>query len=233
MRLRIGSIALSLVLVACGADLVIPSEEEAASAGEAAAAATQAFVGVFEEAIEAERAELEASFVDDSEPLFPTTTVDPLDLFDPINDCRWSEAGVVTAADFDLVLPSFVAVTRTSDSIGSFHASYDYGDCAPLVGDLQVLDAPGTPEAVVGAQLSAYRAIGDLEVVSEGAVSLPSPSGVGFLSEARTGGETHHLFLAGTSSSGAVVVLTVHVPLDRWVDASEVALDLLRGLSLH
>ena len=95
MRLAVLALA-SMMLVSACADVVIPTEEEAASAGQSAAAAADAFISVFEERAEAERAELMAQLEDTSEPLFTTTTVDPLDLFDPINDCRWAEATALT-----------------------------------------------------------------------------------------------------------------------------------------
>ena len=69
--MRLAALALaSMVLVSACADVVIPTEEEAASAGQSAAAAADAFISVFEERAEAERAELMALLEDTSEPLF-------------------------------------------------------------------------------------------------------------------------------------------------------------------
>lgn len=82
---------------------------------------------MFEDRAEAERAELMAQLEDTSEPLFTTTTVDPLDLFDPINDCRWGEAATITQPSFTLQYPAFVEVDSTTDALGGYHAAFDYG----------------------------------------------------------------------------------------------------------
>ena len=212
--------------------MVIPTEEEAAAAGASAAAAAQAFSGVFEQALEEQRAQLSEQFADEGEPLFPSTTVDPLDLFDPLNECRWTEAAVVADTGFSLTIPSFVAVADTVDEIDTYHATYDYGRCAPISGDIQVVEGAIDPMSVVDAQVSAYRAIGELEIVSREAVNVIGSGAPGFMVEIRTGGDHHSVFLAALQNDGAVVLLTAHVLLDSWVDASPVVLDLLRGLEI-
>lgn len=228
------AVSLTVALTGCTSDLVIPTEEEAAEAGRSAAAAAEAFSDVFEEALEEQKSELaeRLSDGDGEEPLFPTTTVDPLDLFDPINECRWSDAAAIAPSAFVLTLPAFVTVVETLDDLDSYHATYDYGACAPISGDVQVIAGPADPAVVVASQVSAYRAVGNLELVSLADVELAGAS-TARLAEIRTGGDLHSVLLAGTNGDGDVVVLTVHVPLDRWVDASEVVLDLLRGLELR
>jgi hypothetical protein len=232
-RLRSVAVVMVAAMAAgCTPDMVIPSEEEAAEAGRSAAAAASAFSDVFEQRLAEERSELADRFAGVSDPLFPSTTVDPLDLFDPINECRWTEAAALAPPPFVLTLPSFVAVTETLDDIPTFHANYDYGRCAPISGDVQVIAGPADPVLAVDSQVSAYRAVGDLTVVSNTPVQLAGTDD-GRLVEIRTGGDLHTVFLAGTNGSGDVVMLTIHVPLDRWVDAADAVLDLLRGLELR
>lgn len=234
MRISAYILALGLFVSACTADMVIPTEEEATAAGSSAAAAAEAFIGVFEDAAAAELDELAAQIDGtEPEPIWPTTTVDPLDLFDPINDCRWEESTTFTETTFSLVLPAFVEIAPTADGFSTFHAEYSYGDCASMVGDIQVLsfDTSIEPATVVGSQMSAYRALGDLVVVSEGPVTVPGSSAPAHMAEFRTAGDTHHIFLAAATARGEIVLITVHVPLDRWADTSVVALDFLRGLT--
>ena len=243
MRLAVLALA-SMMLVSACADVVIPTEEEAASAGQSAAAAADAFISVFEERAEAERAELMAQLEDTSEPLFTTTTVDPLELFDPINDCRWSEAGTLTQPAFTLQYPSFVAIDSTPDALGSYHAAFDYGGCAPIVGDISVLSftdptsmvtvmgGDASPQVVVESQVNAYRTLDDLTLVSSGPVSIPGAAEPGYQVEIRTSGETHRVFVGVAASSGDVVVLTAHAPIFNWADVAPVVLDLLRGLTV-
>ena len=233
MRSVVSALVLVLGISACQ-DVVIPSEEEAASAGQSAAAAADAFISVFEERAEAERAELMAQLEETGEPLFTTTTVDPLDLFDPINDCRWTEATTTIQPSFSLQHPGFVEVDATPDALGGFHAAFDYGGCAPIVGDLSVLsfDAPADPRTVVESQVNAYRTLGDLVLVSSGAVSIPGAPEPGHQIEIRTGGDTHRVFVGVSASSGEVVVLTAHVAIAHWADSAPVVLDLLMGLSV-
>ncbi len=233
-RLRTVAVVMvvAVITAGCTPDMVIPSEEEAAEAGRSAAAAASAFSEVFEERLDEQRSELADRFAGVSDPLFPSTTVDPLDLFDPINECRWSEPAAIAPPPFVLTLPSFVSVTETVDDIPTFHATYDYGRCAPISGDVQVIAGPADPVLAVDSQVSAYRAVGDLVVVSNTAVQLAGADD-GRMVEIRTGGDLHSVFLAGTNSTGDVVMLTVHVQLDRWVDASDAVLDLLRGLELR
>jgi hypothetical protein len=231
MRLAVPALALSLLLASC-TDVVIPTEEEAASAGQSAAAAADAFISVFEERAEAERAELMAQLEDTSEPLFPTTTVDPLDVFDPINDCRWSEAATVSQPAFSLTLPAFVEFDPEPDALGGYHAALSYGRCAPIVGDISVLTftEPVSPQIVVESQVNAYRTLGNLVVVSKGPVAVPGAVAPGHQIEIRTAGDTHRVFVAVASSTGEVVVLTAHAPIADWSDTAPVVLDLLRGL---
>lgn len=232
MRLAVLALALVMLVSAC-ADVVIPTEEEAASAGQSAAAAADAFISVFEERAEAERAELMAQLEDTSEPLFTTTTVDPLDLFDPINDCRWAEATVLTHPAFTLQHPAFVEFDSAPDALGGYHATFDYGDCAPIVGDLSVLPLadPTSPQVVVESQINAYRTLDGLSLVSAGPVSIPGGAEPGYQVEIRTAGDTHRIFVGVAASTGEVVVLTIHVPIAEWDAAAPVALDLLRGLT--
>jgi hypothetical protein len=232
MRLAATALALALLTSACQ-DLVIPTEEEAASAGQSAAAAADAFISVFEERAEAERAELMAQLEDTSEPLFTTTTVDPLDLFDPINDCNWGEPATLTQPAFTLQHPAFVEFDSTPDALGGFHAAFDYGGCAPIVGDLSVLSFvdPPSPQVVVESQVNAYRTVENLTLVSSGPVSIPGAVDPGYQIEIRTSGDTHRIFVGVRGATGDVVVLTIHVPIAEWDRAAPVALDLLRGLS--
>lgn len=234
MRLAVTALALAVLAAAC-TDVVIPTEEEAASAGQSAAAAADAFISVFEERAEAERAELMAQLEDTSEPLFTTTTVDPLDLFDPINDCRWAEATNLTHPAFTLQHPAFVEVDAAPDALGGYHAAFDYGRCAPIVGDVSVLafDDSTSPQVVVESQVNAYRTLDDLILVSSGPVSIPGAAVPGYQMEIRTAGDTHRIFVGVPASAGEVVVLTVHVPIAEWVDVAPVALDLLRGLAVN
>ncbi len=234
MRLSVPALALMMLVSAC-ADVVIPTEEEAASAGQSAAAAADAFISVFEERAEAERAELMAQLEDTSEPLFSTTTVDPLDLFDPINDCRWAEAATLAHPAFALQHPEFVVVDSTPDALSGYHASFDYGGCAPIVGDLSVLSFadPTSPQVVVESQVNAYRTLDGLNVVSSGPVTVPGAAAPGYQIEIRTSGDTHRVFLAATSSAGDVVILTVHAPIADWAATAPVVLDLLRGLAVN
>jgi hypothetical protein len=231
MRLAVPALALALLLTAC-TDVVIPTEEEAASAGQSAAAAADAFISVFEERAEAERAELMAQLEDTSEPLFPSTTVDPLDQFDPINDCRWSEAATVAQSAFSLTVPAFVAFDSAPDALGGYHAAFDYGGCAPIVGDLTVLsfDESVSPKTVLESQVNAYRTLDDLVLVSSGPVTIPGALEPGHQMEIRTSGDTHRVFVAVASSTGEIVVLTAHAPIADWSDVAPVVLDLLRGL---
>ena len=231
MRFAVPALALALLLAAC-TDVVIPTEEEAASAGQSAAAAADAFISVFEERAEAERAELMAQLEDTSEPLFATTTVDPLDQFDPINDCRWSEPATVSQQAFALTLPAFVEIDSTPDALGGFHAALSYGRCAPIVGDISVLAfaEPVSSQIVVESQVNAYRTLGDLVVVSEGPVTVPGAAVPGHQIEIRTSGDTHRVFVGFASSAGDIVVLTAHAPIADWSDTAPVVLDLLRGL---
>lgn len=233
MRFAVLALA-SMMLVSACADVVIPTEEEAASAGQSAAAAADAFISVFEERAEAERAELMAQLEDTGEPLFTTTTtVDPLDLFDPINDCRWGEASTFTNTAFTLQHPAFVEFDTTPDALGGYHATFDYGDCAPIVGDLSVLSFsdPTPPQVVVESQINAYRTLDGMSIVSAGPVSIPGAIEPGYQIEIRTGGDTHRIFVGVTAASGAIVVMTIHVPIEEWDGAAPVALDLLRGLA--
>jgi hypothetical protein len=233
MRLAVTALALALLTSACQ-DLVIPTEEEAASAGQSAAAAADAFISVFEERAEAERAELMAQLEDTSEPLFTTTTVDPLDLFDPINDCQWAEAATLTQPAFALQHPAFVEFDSTPDALGGFHATFDYGGCAPIVGDLSLLSfaGPTSPQVVVESQVNAYRTLEDLVLVSSGPVTIPGAMAPGHQVEIRTSGDTHRIFVGVAASSGEIVVLTIHVPIADWDGVAPIALDLLRGLSV-
>ncbi len=232
MRLAVTALALAVLAAGC-ADVVIPTEEEAATAGQSAAAAADAFISVFEERAEAERAELMAQLEDTSEPLFTTTTVDPLDLFDPINDCRWGEAALLSQPAFTLQHPAFVEFDSTPDALGGFHATFDYGGCAPIVGDISVLSftEAASPQVVVESQVNAYRTLGDLVLVSSGPVTIPGATAPGHQIEIRTSGDTHRIFVGVAASSGHVVVLTIHVPIAEWDGAAPVALDLLRGLA--
>jgi len=232
MRLAVLAFA-SMMLVSACADVVIPTEEEAASAGQSAAAAADAFISVFEERAEAERAELMAQLEDTSEPLFTTTTVDPLDLFDPINDCRWAEATALTHPAFTLQHPTFVEFDSAPDALGGYHATFDYGDCAPIIGDISVLSFadPTSPQVVVESQVNAYRTLDGLSLVSSGPVSIPGAAEPGYQVEIRTAGDTHRIFVGVAASTGEVVVLTIHVPIAEWDAAAPVALDLLRGLT--
>jgi hypothetical protein len=233
MRSAVPVIVLALLLSAC-TDVVIPTEEEAASAGQSAAAAADAFISVFEERAEAERSELMAQLEDTGEPLFPSTTVDPLDLFDPINDCRWTDAVVTSQPAFTLQHPAFVDVDAGSDALGSYHAAFDYGACAPIVGDISVVSfaEPTSPQTVVESQVNAYRTLADLVLVSAGPVTIPGAAAPGYQIEIRTSGDTHRVFVAAASSSGDIVVLTAHVPISDWTDTAPVVLDLLRGLAV-
>ncbi len=131
-----------------------------------------------------------------------------------------------------LTLPAFVTVVQSIDDLTGYHATFDYDRCAPISGDLQVVDGPADVRVVIDSQVSAYRAIGLLELVSSQSVALPGADD-GQLVEIRTGGDLHSVFLAGTADDGDVVLMTVHVPLDRWVDAAPAVLDLLRGLELR
>lgn len=234
MRLVVSALALMMLVSAC-ADVVIPTEEEAASAGQSAAAAADAFISVFEERAEAERAELMAQLEDTSEPLFTTTTVDPLDLFDPINDCQWAEATTLTHPAFALQHPAFVAIDATPDALGGYHATFDYGSCAPIVGDVSVLSFsdPTSPQVVVDSQVNAYRTLDDLTLVSSGPVSIPGAAEPGYQVEIRTTGDTHRVFVGASSSGGDVVVVTAHSPIANWADVAPVVLDLLRGLAVN
>lgn len=234
MRLVLSALALTLLVTACQ-DLVIPTEEEAASAGQSAAAAADAFISVFEDRAEAERAELMAQLEDTSEPLFTTTTVDPLDLFDPINDCRWAEAAALTHPAFTLQHPAFVEFDSTPDALGGYHATFAYGGCAPIIGDLSVLSfaEPTSPRVVVESQVNAYRTLDDLTLVSSGPVTIPGAAEPGYQVEIRTSGDTHRIFVGVSASTGEVVVLTIHVPIAEWDAAAPVALDLLRGLAVN
>lgn len=233
MRLSVYALALAVFLSAC-TDVVIPTEEEAASAGQSAAAAADAFISVFEERAEAERAELMSQLEETGEPLFPTTTVDPLDLFDPINDCRWVDAAITSEPAFTLQHPAFVEFDVTPDALGGYHVAFDYGGCAPIVGDISVLSfkEPTSPQTVLESQVNAYRTLTDLVLVSSGPVTIPGAAEPGHQIEIRTSGDTHRVFLAAASSSGDIVVLTVHAPITEWSDTSPVVLDLLRGLTL-
>ncbi len=234
MRLALTALALALLVTACQ-DLVIPTEEEAASAGQSAAAAADAFISVFEERAEAERAELMAQLEDTSEPLFTTTTVDPLDLFDPINDCRWDEAATLSQPAFTLQHPAFVEFDSTPDALGGFHAAFDYGGCAPIIGDISVLSFadPTSPQVVVESQVNAYRTLDDLTLVSSGPVTIPGATEPGYQIEIRTSGDTHRIFVGVAASTGEIVVLTIHVPISEWDRVAPVALDLLRGLAIN
>ncbi len=233
MRLVVLAFVMALFVSACEG-VVIPTEEEAASAGQSAAAAADAFISVFEERAEAERAELMSQLEDTSEPLFPSTTIDPLDTFDPINDCRWSEAASLAQQAFVLTLPGFVEIDSTPDALGGFHAELSYGRCAPIVGDISVLsfDDPSSPQTVVESQVNAYRTLGDLVVVSEGPVTIPGATAPGHQIEIRTGGDTHRVFIGVAAASGEIVVLTAHVAIADWADTAPVVLDLLRGLTI-
>lgn len=232
MRLSVTALALAVLVAAC-TDVVIPTEEEAESAGQSAAVAAEAFISVFEERAEAERAELMAQLEDTSEPLFTTTTLDPLDLFDPINDCRWGEATTLANPAFTLKYPTFVEFDSAPDALGGFHAAFDYGRCAPIVGDVSVLSFPGSTsaEVVVESQVNAYRTLDDLKLVSSGPVSIPGALAPGHQVEIRTSGDTHRVFVGVVASTGDVVVLTIHVPIADWDATAPVALDLLRGLA--
>lgn len=232
MRLSVTALALAVLVAAC-TDVVIPTEEEAESAGQSAAVAAEAFISVFEERAEAERAELMAQLEDTSEPLFTTTTLDPLDLFDPINDCRWGEAATLANPAFTLQYPTFVEFDSAPDALGGFHSEFDYGRCAPIVGDVSVLSFTESVSAqvVVESQVNAYRTLDGLNLVSSGPVSIPGAVATGHQVEIRTSGETHRIFVGAVASSGDVVVLTIHVPIADWDAAAPVALDLLRGLS--
>ena len=234
MRLAVTALVLSVMAAAC-TDVVIPTEEEAASAGQSAAAAADAFISVFEERAEAERAELMAQLEDTSEPLFTTTTVDPLDLFDPINDCRWAEAATLAHPAFTLQHPGFVEVDTTPDALGGYHAAFAYGACAPIVGDLSVLSFadPTSPQVVVESQVNAYRTLDGLSLVSSGPVAIPGAAEPGHQVEIRTSGDTHRVFVGVVASSGDVVVLTAHAPTADWVDVAPVVLDLLRGFAVN
>lgn len=234
MRLAVSALALAVLASGC-TDVVIPTEEEAASAGQSAAAAADAFISVFEERAEAERAELMAQLEDTSEPLFSTTTIDPLDLFDPVNDCRWAEASTLTRPAFTLQHPAFVVFDATPDAIGGYHTTFDYGGCAPIVGDLSVLsfaDQP-SPQVVVESQVNAYRTLDDLILVSSAPVSIPGAAESGYQIEIRTSGDTHRIFVGARAATGEVVVLTIHAPISDWVDVAPVVLDLLRGLAVN
>ena len=234
MRLVVSALALALLATACQ-DLVIPTEEEAASAGQSAAAAADAFISVFEERAEAERAELMAQLEDTSEPLFTTTTVDPLDLFDPINDCSWAEAATLAQPSFALQHPAFVQFDSTPDALGGYHATFDYGGCAPIIGDISVLSFadPTSPQVVVESQVNAYRTLDELTLVSSGPVTIPGAGEPGYQVEIRTSGDTHRIFVGVAASTAEVVVLTIHVPIAEWGGAAPVALDLLRGLAVN
>lgn len=233
MRRAVLAIVLALLIASCEG-VVIPTEEEAASAGQSAAAAADAFISVFEERAEAERAELMAQLEETGEPLFTTTTVDPLDLFDPINDCRWSEAATTSQPAFTLQHPAFVEVDATPDALGGFNAEFDYGACAPIVGDISVLSfaEPTSPQVVVESQVNAYRTLDDLVLVSSGPVSIPGAVEPGHQIEIRTSGDSHRVFVAVAASSGDIVVLTVHAPITDWTDVGPVVLDLLRGFAV-
>lgn len=61
-----------------------------------------------------------AQLEDTGEPLFPTTTVDPLDLFDPINDCRWSEAATTSQPTSpSSIRHSFPSIPRRTRSVAA------------------------------------------------------------------------------------------------------------------
>jgi hypothetical protein len=128
-----------------------------------------------------------------------------------------------------------VQIDSTPDDLGGYHAAFDYGGCAPIVGDISVLSfgEQASPQVVVESQVNAYRTLDDLVLVSSGPVSIPGAAEPGYQVEIRTSGSTHRIFVGAQAPSGDVVVLTIHVPISDWDGAAPVALDLLRGLAVN
>lgn len=231
MRSVVPALVFAFLTDAC-ADVVIPAEEQAASAGQSAAAAADAFISVFEERAEAGP----SSWLNSRTPVSRSSRPRPSILW-TCSTRSTTVAGRKQRRHLSPPLPP-ASVIRSLRS----HA----GPVRWLPRRLRLRQLRSDRWGLLRSRVRrAGVAPGGTGVAGQ---RLPHPhrsgsrlGGAGFDSgRCRSWipdrdphlGETHRVFVSAGASSGEIVVLTVHAPISEWADTAPVVLDLLQGLSI-